>query len=160
MSKIKDLSIFMRESAKTDEIITVPAPDSFKDGDGKPVMLEFKVLSLTEREKIRKNYTKRSIAVDKKGKPIIDNGEIVFKTETDNMKSSMHMLTEALVYPDLKDPELMKYFECFDITEMPMKVFFKPGEFEAVNKAFLATIGIGDDIEAADESVVIEDVKN
>jgi len=160
MSKIKDLRIFMREDAKTDEIITVPAPGSFKDADGKPVMLEFRVLSLAERESIRKNYTKRSIATNAKGKPIIENGEVVFKTESDNLKSSMHMLAEALVYPDLKDPELMKFYDCHDVTEMPMKVFFKSGEFEAVNKAFLATIGISDDIEPADSDDIIADVKN
>ena len=44
MAQKRDLRVFMRESAKTEEIVTVPGPDSIKDEDGKPIMLEIKVL--------------------------------------------------------------------------------------------------------------------
>ena len=36
---------------------------------------------------------------------------MVFKTEKDSVKATRHIIVEALVYPDLKDPELMKYYD-------------------------------------------------
>ena len=110
MAQKRDLRVFMRESAKTEEIVTVPGPDSIKDEDGKPIMLEIKVLSNETIQKINDNYKRKSIAVDKKGTPYIANGEVAFRVERDNVKASQHIIAEALVYPDLKDPELMAFF--------------------------------------------------
>ena len=58
MAQKRDLRVFMRESAKTEEIVTVPGPDSIKDEDGKPIMLEIKVLSNETIQKINDNYKK------------------------------------------------------------------------------------------------------
>ena len=41
---------------------------------------------------------------------------------SDNPKEPVFFL-EALQYPNLKDPELMKHYNCADMTEMPLKVF-------------------------------------
>ena len=38
-----------------------------------------------------------------------------------------HIVAEALVYPDLKSKELMDFYHCYDISEMPLKVFHRPG---------------------------------
>ena len=42
---IKNLKYFMREAAEVEKVVTVPAPESFKDENGKVIQLEVKVLS-------------------------------------------------------------------------------------------------------------------
>ena len=107
MSK-KDLKYFMRE--QKEEVITVPGPESFKDEDGKVIDFEVKVLNGATVNKINDAYRKRSIATDKKGNPLIYNGEVVWKTEKDSARATRHIIAEALVYPNLKDEKLMEYY--------------------------------------------------
>ena len=158
----RDLKAFMRDSAKTEEIVRVPGPDTILGGDGKPEMLEIKVLSNTAINAIRDRYTTRTMAVDKKGKPYIENGEVAFKTRTDSQKATGHILAEALVYPDLKDAELMKFFNCYDFTEMAGKVFARTDEFAHVNQAVLAALGIvrEPENENSERESVIDELKN
>ena len=65
---------------------------------------------------------------------------------------------EALVYPDLKDPELMKYYDCVDITDMPLKVFTNNDEFGYVSRKVLEILGLMDAAESNEREV--EDAKN
>lgn len=156
----KDLRAFMRESSKTEEIVTAPGPDTILGEDGKPVKLEIKVLSAGTIQKINDNYKKRSMAVDKKGNPIVSGGEVVFKSERDNFKASMHMLVEALVYPDLKDPDLMAFYDCHDITEMPFNVFPRSDEFAHVNRVVMAALGLGNELEQEEKEETLDEIKN
>ena len=150
----------MRESAKVEEIITVPGPATIKGEDGKPVMLEIKALHGETIRKINENYTTKTIATDSKGNPFISGGEVVFRTETDNRKASQHIIVEALVYPDLKDPELMKFFGCHDITEMPRKVFPTNEEFKHVNNAVMVALGLRDAPTPEEQEKTLEEIKN
>lgn len=157
----KSLKAFMREEARTHETVTAPAPPSFPpDEDGNPVMLEIKVLHSNEIQKINDAYRKRAVALDKRGNPIVQNGEIVFKTERDNIKASNHILVEALVYPDLKDKELMEFFECVDITEMPGKVFPRPEEIGHVSRVVMSALGLGNDFNPNEDEETLEEIKN
>lgn len=156
----RDLKYFMRPEAKTEEIVTAPGPDTIKGEDGNPIELEIKVLSQTTIQKINDGYKKRSIATDKKGNPYINSGEVVFKTEKDSARAFRHTLVEALVYPDLKDPELMKFFECVDITEMPLKVFPRSDEYAHVTRVVMAALGMGTAPEADEDDKLITDAKN
>ena len=156
----RDLRVFMRESAKTEEIITAPGPDTIKGEDGKPVMLEIKALSNETIQRINDNYRRRTIATDKKGQPYIVNGEVVFRTERDNMKASQHILAEALVYPNLKDPELMAFFNCNDIAEMPIKVFSRADEYAHVSRAVMAALGLGNEPDQEEQDSILNEVKN
>jgi hypothetical protein len=150
----------MRESAKTEEVITAPGPESIKGDDGKPVLLEIKVLSNETIQRINDAYKKRSIAVDKKGQPYIANGEVAFRTERDNVKASQHIIAESLVYPDLKAPELMSFFNCNDIAEMPLKVFPRADEYAAVSRAVMAALGLSSEPAQEDKEAILEEVKN
>ena len=138
----RDLSAFMRESAKVEEIVTALAPDTIRDKEGNQVMLEIKVLSNAAIKGINDKYTTRVMATDTKGFPYIQNGEVAFKTTVDNQKATGHILAEALVHPNLKDPELMKFFECYDISEMAAKVFPRTDEYAHVNQVVMAALGI------------------
>ena len=68
------------------------------------------------------------------------------------------MIVEALQYPDLKDPELMKYYGCVDVTDMPLKVFPKPDEYQHVSRIVMQALGLmskvtdDEDVEAAKNS--------
>ena len=156
----RDLKAFMRESAKAEEVVSVPGPDTITGEDGKPVMLEIKVLSNSAIKKINDMYTTRQMAVDKKGTPYVQNGEVAFKTTMDTQKATGHILAEALVYPDLKDPDLMKFFNCVDISEMAAKVFPRTDEFAHVNRAVMLALGIGREPANEENDKAIDEAKN
>ncbi|PLT76270.1 phage tail assembly chaperone [Mediterraneibacter gnavus] len=151
----KDLKYFMRSTEA--EVVTAPGPESFKDEDGNVIQFEIKVLTQAEINQINDNYRKRSMATDKKGNPLIAMGEVVWKTEKDSAKASRHMIVEALQYPNLKDPELMKHYNCIDVTEMPLLVFSKADEYQHVSRIVMQALGLASSV-SDDEDM--KDAKN
>lgn len=151
----KNLKYFMRDTK--DEIVTAPGPDTFKDENGKVIDFEIKVLSQETINKINEAYRKRSMATDKKGNPLIAMGEVVWKVEKDNARASRHIIAEALQYPNLKDPELMKHYGCADMTEMPLKVFSRADEYQHVSRIVMQALGL---METPDDSAELDAAKN
>ena len=127
--------------------MTAPGPASFKDEEGNVIDFEIKVLSQAEINKINDMYRRRSMATDRKGNPLIANGEVVWKTERDGAKASRHMIVEALQYPNLKDKELMDWYKVVDVTEMPLKVFSKPDEYQHVTRIVMRALGLAEEVE-------------
>lgn len=155
----KNLSYFMRE--EKEEIITVLAPESFKDKDGNRIEMKIKTLSNDRIRRINESYRKRSIAVDRSGRPYIQNGEVAFQTEHDSPRAYRHIIAEALVEPNLSDKELMEFYKCYDITEMPMKVFSKAGEYDYVFNKVMTVLGlITPDEKDESENELLEEAKN
>jgi len=152
----KDLKYFMRP--QEERTITAPGPASITDGDGNVIELEIKIISQEEIERINKMYEERGVASDKKGRPLINSGEVVFKTKRDTARAIRHMIAEALVYPNLKDKGLMEYYKCVDISEMALKVFKSSDEYAHVSRIVLNAIGILDDLDDDDDTV--EEAKN
>jgi len=156
MSNVKkDLKYFMRNTEP--EIVTAPGPDSFRDEEGNVIDFEIRVLSQEEITKINDSYRHRSMATDKKGNPLIYMGEVVWKTEKDAARASRHMIVEALQYPNLKDRELMDYYKCVDITEMPLKVFPRADEYQHVSRIVMQALGLASTVSDKEE---LEDAKN
>ena len=158
----KSLKYFMRPVQQ--EIIAFTGPESFKDDDGNPINFEAKILTQQEITQINENYRRRSVATDKKGNPLVNGGELVWKTERDNARALRHIVVKSLQYPKLDDPELMKYYNCVDITQMPEKVFSRADEFAHVTRVVMALLGIGGQLseeeqKQADEKE-IDDAKN
>lgn len=151
----KNLKYFMRDTKE--EIVTAPGPESFKDEDGKVIDFEIKVLSQETINKINEAYRKRSMATDKKGNPLIAMGEVVWKVEKDNARASRHIIAEALQYPNLKDPALMKHYNCADMTEMPLKVFSRADEYQHVSRIVMQALGL---METVSDNEEIEAAKN
>lgn len=139
------------------EVVTAPGPESFKDEDGNVIQFEIKVLTQAEINQINDNYRKRSMATDKKGNPLIAMGEVVWKTEKDSAKASRHMIVEALQYPNLKDPELMKHYNCIDVTEMPLLVFSKADEYQHVSRIVMQALGLASSVNDDED---MKDAKN
>lgn len=154
----KNLKYFMREESKQEQVFSVPAPARFTDEKGEVVQMEIKKLHNEKIAEINNMYKSRTPMKDKKGNYIVQNGEVVFKTEKDNVKATRHIIVEALVYPDLKDPEIMKFFECVDITDMPLKVFPDNDEFGYVSQKVMEVLGLVDEAENNDQEV--KDAKN
>ena len=84
-------------------------------------------------------------------------GEVVWKTEKQNAKASRHIIAEALQYPNLKDPDLMKYYDCVDFTEMPLKVFPKADEYQHVTMIVMQALGLAS---PANDEEELEEAKN
>ena len=123
--------------------------------EGKVIDFEIRVLTQEENNTINSNYRKRSMATDKKGNPLVASGEVIWKTEKDSAKATRHLIVEALQYPDLKDKELMEHYGCFDVTDMPLKVFSKADEYQHVLRIVMQALGLAspvnedEDIDAA-----------
>lgn len=145
----KNLSYFMKPENKEKRIMEFPAPERFKDENGERVVLKIRSLSASEIAEINKMYTQRTVACDKRGNPFIKNGEVAYKVEKDSVKASRHMIVEALVEPNLKDKELMEYYDCYDFDEMPDKVFSTFDEFDYVQNCVMKASGM---IEGPDEN--------
>lgn len=69
-------------------------------------------------------------------------GEVVWKTEKDSARASRHLIVEALQFPNLKDKELMDFYHCVDVTDMPLKVFPKPDEYQHVSRMVMQALGL------------------
>lgn len=151
----KNLKFFMRP--QQEEVVTFAAPESFKDDDGNVIEFEVKVLSQQEIDKINAIYRKRSIATDKKGNPLVNGGEVVWKTERDNSRALRHIIVAALQYPKLDDKELMSYYKCVDVTDMPLHVFSHHGEYDYVVQRVMQALGM---MEAPDDAQTLEEAKN
>ncbi len=152
----KNLSYFMRE--KKEEIITVPAPESFKDENGKRIEMKVKLLPGERIRKINEMYRKKEIALDKNGNPYVSNGEVLFKNEGNVNKAIRRIIAEALVFPDMADKELQEFYNCYDKTEMVLKVFSEPGEYSYVFNTVMSALGIIKKDNSDNEE--IEDAKN
>ncbi len=157
--KKKNLSYFMR--SKEPEIVTAPGPDTFRDENGNVIDFQIKVLPQAEITRINDMYRKKTMATDKKGNPLVANGECIWKIEKDNGRATRHLVVEALQYPDLKDKELMDYYGCVDITEMPNLVFTRADEYQHVLNIVLQALGLAASLEDADdEKEVLDTAKN
>ena len=154
---MKNLKYFMREHKE--EIITVPGLESFKDENGNVIDFKIKRLTAEEMDRITEGYKKRTVATDKRGNPLVSNGEIVWKTEVDSKRATRHLIAEAFVEPELKNKELMDYYKCIDVSEIVRKVFPYADDYLQVVKKFNDVNGIGEDFKDKDEKEV-EDAKN
>ena len=155
----KNLKYFMREDCKEEQVFTRPAPARFVDEKGEVVQMEIKKLHNETIAKINEMYKTRTPMRDKKGNYICQNGEVIFKTEKDSLRATRHIIAEALVHPDLKDPDLMAFYKCADITEMPLKVFPENDEYAHVQRAVLEVLGMLEPEEQQNEKEV-NDAKN
>lgn len=156
----KNLRFFMRPEAKEEQIVTAPGPASIVDENGKPIMLEIRVLHNSRIRSINDAYRTRTMATDKKGNPLLYGGEVVFKVEKDNNRATRHIIAESLVYPDLTDPELQKFFNCYDKVDMVDKVFPSAEEYNHISRVVMAALGLapaaGLNNEESDDKLVNE----
>lgn len=151
----KNLKYFMRDN--TNEIVTVPGPETFKDEDGNVLNLEIRVLTQAEIMRINENYHRKTVATDKKGNPLAYNGSVLWKDEKDAARASRHIIVEALQFPNLKDKELMDFYKCVDVTDMPLLVFSRTDEYAHVTRAVMTALGL---LDSVSDDEVVDEAKN
>ena len=152
-----DMKYFMREELKNDEIVEIPGLDLFKDKEGNIIPFQVKVLGTDEVNKIRKAFSKKRIVMDDKGKRLFDKlGRPVLSDDTDTEAATRRLVIDALVYPDLKDPELMKFYGTNDVMEMPFKLFKNPKDWSYVSNAIAEVLGINSDETVSDDELINE----
>lgn len=156
--KNKNLSYFMREELKNEDIVEIPGPESIQDENGDPVMFQIKRLRRERVDKIYDRYRTLKPALDKNKKPYVVDGKMVMMEEKDYAKALRHVMAEALVYPNLRDEELMKFYDCIDVTEMPVKVFTQK-EYSEVIKMLNHVLRI-DDEDEEEQKDDLETAKN
>lgn len=155
----RTLAYFMRETAKKQEIVEVPGIESIKDENGQVVPFKIKMLTKKEIDDIYDKYRTRTMLCDKKGKPVFNRGQAVFDINTDSNRALRRIMVEALVYPDLHNKELMEFFDCYDFSEMPLKVFPNPKEYDKVANIVLSALGILEE-ENDDSESEVQEAKN
>lgn len=156
----KNLSYFMRPELKNEEVVEVPGPDSIKDESGNAVIFQIKRLTQERINKIYDNYRTEKVAMDKRKKqPYIVNGKVVMQETMDNRKAYRHVIAEALVYPDLRDKDLMEYYGCADVTDMPLKAF-TASEYDYIGKIVNQVLGLGEADGGDHEDDDLEEAKN
>lgn len=126
------LKAFMRNKAKEEEIVSVYAPDSFTDEEGNKAVLKVKRLSVKHVNEIYDRYNHVVSAKDEKGNVIIRGNRVVKDFYTDMEGYTNRLIVEGLVYPDLHDKELMDFYGCVDVMDMPHAVFASKSEYEYV----------------------------
>lgn len=156
----KKLSYFFRESVKTEEIVNIEGPATIKDEKGNPVVFQIKKLNMERINEIYGYYRKKEVYMDKKKKqPYVVNGNVVTIETSDTSKAFRHVMVEAIVYPDMKDSELMEFFDCLDVTDMPVKMFTSE-EYGEVARMVNKVLGLTDDVEDEEDKEDIEIAKN
>ncbi len=154
----RSLSYFMRDNAKKQEVVEIPGLDTIRDENGEVVPFKVRLLSKREIDDIYDMYRNKTLLLDNKKKPVIRNGRAVYDEKTDANRALRRIIAEALVYPNLKDKELMDFFDCPDYSDMPNKVFPTYREYSYVEKVVLTALGIFDE---EDEQVDdVEQAKN
>lgn len=155
----KTLAYFMRETARKQEVVEVPGIESIRDENGNIVPFKVKILTKKQIDDIYDKYRTRTLLCDKKNKPIFNRGQAVFDINTDSNRALRRIIVEALVYPDMHDKELMEYFDCYDYSEMPLKVFPNPKEYDQVANIVLSALGILEEDESGDDESEVQEAK-
>lgn len=152
----KSLSVWMRKR-ETEEVVEVFAPETFTDENGERARMKVKRLSTAENNRIYERYHYDKIATDENGSPIIRNNHIVKDRVDDNDGNFDRIIVEALVEPNLKSEEMLEYYGCTNVMEMPKKVFPSAKEYNYVRDVCLDLAGT---VSGEESEYIIEEAKN
>ena len=155
MSNAFSIKDFMKEELKVEQIVEIPGIKTFCDKDGNPIPMKIRVITSGKLSELRNLARKRTMAKDKKGKPIFQGGQIQFTEEVDTTLLTDTMIAESLVFPDLHDKELLAYYGEQEAVKLVHKVFAKIEDYQYISDQITEVSGIGKD---ADE--LIDEAKN
>lgn len=160
MSKYS-LQYFMREELKKDEVVEVPGMETFKDENGTIIPFQIKILGVDRINDLRKIYSKNRIVIDEKGKKLYDkNGKPMFEKEVDSVMATNRLIVEALVFPNLKDKELMEFYNCHDVDQMPFKVFKKSSDYQYISEQVTEALGLTSQEDEPTDDELVNEAKN
>ena len=102
------MSLTLTELIREDKnaVYEFPAPENIKDKKGNRPTFKMRILTTQEQLDIRNIYTKRTVMMDKKGRPFPSpTGDVMYRTDTDDQAIGAHLLAASLVEPDLMNKE-------------------------------------------------------
>lgn len=151
------IKAFMRNKAKEEEVVDILAPESFVDENGERVVMKVKRLSTKHVNDVYSDYNYPVTAKDEKGNFIVQNGRVVKDFYSDPEGQINRLMVDALVFPDLHDPELMKFYNCVDVMDMPHAVFASKNEYEYVRDAVLS---LASTLSGEESDYIVKEAKN
>lgn len=151
------LKAFMRNKAKEEEVVKVYAPESFVDENGKRIELQVKRLSVKHINEIYERYNHSVSAKDDDGNVLIRNNRVVKDFVSDMEGYTNRLIVDGLVYPDLHDSELMSFYGCADVMDMPHAVFASKSEYEYVRDI---VISLACTLTGEENEYIINEAKN
>ncbi|MGE5704273.1 MAG: phage tail assembly chaperone [Clostridia bacterium] len=144
MTATRTMDIFMKGKAK--QVITeeVVVSRRYVDEDGNPVPFVLKAIDTRRIEELQDECTVPQI---KKGKKV---GETV-----DWKRFAARLAIESTVYPDFKDPELLRSYNLVDPCDLLKEILSVGGEYAELIQAVQRVNGFDTDFEE-----LVEDAKN
>lgn len=137
------INYFLKEKKEIVENKKVVVSKGFKDENGEPIAWEIRQISQAESDQLKEDCT---IRTKKKGaRDITENFQ--------SAKFTNALITSAVVYPDLKDPDTLKSYGLLKISDLLPKML-TVGEYSDLAEAVLEHNGLD-----ADEEI-IEAAKN
>lgn len=149
---IKD---FMRDELKIEHIVEIPGVKTFSDSEGNPIPMKIRAITSGKLSELRNMARKRTIAKDRKGKPIFQGGQIQYSEEIDSSYLSDVMIAESMVFPDLHDPELLKFYGEVEAVKLVHKVFSKIEDYQYIVGKISEISGLD-----KDDDDLLEEAKN
>lgn len=156
MAKANSIRYFMRDELKEARVVEVPGIKTFCDEEGNPVPFQIRELSSSEIFKLREGCKKRTMVKDKKGKPMLVGGEVKYTDEYDTALVTAKLIETALVFPDMHDPELLKFYNVLDSVELVNKIFRRVEDYNYIANAVTEVCGLTNE----DDSETIDEIKN
>jgi hypothetical protein len=138
---MNELQAFFAENVENDIVEEVVISKRFKDKNGKPIPWKIKAIGEDVNTELRKSCTK---------KVKIKNG--IFMNETDQEAYLAKLAVECVVFPDLRNAELLKSYGVMAPEELVKKMLL-PGEYGKLLEKIQELNGF--DLEAS-----VEEIKN
>lgn len=149
------IKAFMKKNEE--EVVKVLAPASFVDEKGNRIVMEIKRLSAKHIDDIYDKFNYDVPAKDEEGNIIIRNNTVVMKHISDSKKMYNRLIVDALVFPDLHNEELMNFYKCADVMDMPDKIFSRSSDYKEVRDNVLQLAGT---VKGDKADCILEEAKN
>lgn len=140
---MSDFSMFFAQNVTMEVTEDFVVSDRFKDKDGKPVAWKLQAITEEKNNELRKSSMKKI-----KGK----GG--AYKTDFDANEYMAKLVTNCVVYPDLKNAELQKSYSAVGAEALLRKMLL-PGEYAELGDRIQTMNGFDLDI-----NELVDEVKN
>lgn len=137
------LSAFFANNVQSEITEEVVVSERFKDEEGKPIPWKLRTMTEAENEEIRKSSTRK--AKQKNGMQVPDLNPDLYVAK---------MVVACVVYPNLKDAELLQSYGVMAADEL-LKKMLLAGEYAALAQKVQEINGFDKDI-----NDLVEEVKN
>lgn len=120
---MKDLRAFMKDKQASKENVDMAVTKALTDENGNPLKWTLRPIGTKEHEEIRESAFKTVEINGKKG---------LYRKDFDMKKYKDHLITRAVVHPDLKNAQLQDSYGVKKPEELIKEMIPNPGEYDAL----------------------------